>query len=68
VTRRRLRAIAEPIRSHYHHQSVLTFDYAARPSASDDAIDVELSGVSTTRLRADCWRMPLPASVCPAGR
>jgi hypothetical protein len=51
VTPARLRVIAERIRARYHQQSVLTFDYSARPSAVDDAVDVELPGVSTKRLR-----------------
>lgn len=51
VTRRELRDIAERVRRRFDQQSVLTFDYAERPTDRKDAIEVELPGLDAQRLR-----------------
>lgn len=51
VTRRELRAIADKVRLRFHQQSVLTFDYPDRRSDPVDAVELEVPGVRTRRLR-----------------
>jgi hypothetical protein len=51
VTRRQLRAIADSLRRRFHQQSVLTFDYPERRSDAVDAVELEVPGVGTRRLR-----------------
>ena len=51
VTRRQLRAIADTLRRRFHQQSVLTFDYPERRSDPIDAVELEVPGVGTRRLR-----------------
>jgi hypothetical protein len=51
VTRRQLRAIADRLRRRFHQQSVLTFDYPERRSDPVDAVELEVPGVGTRRLR-----------------
>lgn len=51
VTRRELSAIADTVRRRFHQQSVLTFDYPERRSDPVDAVELEVPGVGTRRLR-----------------
>ena len=51
VTPAVLHLIAERIRRRYHQQAVLTFEYRSRPSEAADAVEVEVRGLSTRRLR-----------------
>src|SRR5262245_51409913 len=51
VSRRELRNIAERVRRRFHQQSVLTFDYPERRNDPVDAVEVEVPGIDSQRLR-----------------